>query len=84
MQCFIDLSLKTETFDECCEGYGVRLVTPLENLGQYRETEIDLTHMTETIHVNVQSKKVRLNSLEFQSVRKGNSSGLVLHLRKGI
>ena len=62
----------------------MRLVTPLENLGQDRETEIDLTHMTETIHENVQSKKVRLNSLEFQSVRKGNRGGIVLHLCKGI
>jgi hypothetical protein len=55
LQCFIDLTFETITLDECIKSYGIRVKTPLENVGKYRKSKIDITQLTETIDQDVGS-----------------------------
>jgi NAD(P)-dependent dehydrogenase (short-subunit alcohol dehydrogenase family) len=65
IQCFMDLTFETETLDECSQSYGIRVKTPLENVGKYRKSKIDMTQLTETIDQEVASYKVRFNIPKF-------------------
>jgi hypothetical protein len=51
----MDLTFETETVDECIKSCGTRVKTPLENVGKYRKSKIDITQLTETIDQDVVS-----------------------------
>ena len=59
---FLNLAIKTQTFDKYCEGYVIWLITQLKNLAKYRKCRGHLTEVAETIDEGVQSNNVGLNS----------------------
>jgi len=65
------------------EYTGIWVITQFENHGKYRESKVHLRQVTETIDDDAHCNKVRINSIEFHLVKKGDGSGIVLHLHKG-
>jgi len=48
-----------------------------------RKGELHLIQVTEAIHDDGQCNKIRMNSIDFHLIIKGNSSGIVLHPHNG-
>jgi len=68
---------------ECTEDNGIWVITQFENHGKFRESEVHLRQAAETIDDDARNDKIRVNSMEFHLIIKGNSSGIVLHPHQG-
>ena len=47
----------------CVEGNCIWMITPLENVGEYRKSKSDVSQMAKTVYEDVQSTKVRCNPI---------------------
>jgi len=83
VECFVDLTLITETSDDCIKGYDIWVITEFENLRENRECGCHLRYVAKPIDEDAEIYKVISNSLKFHFLKQRNSSAIVLHPHKG-